>query len=96
VQTTGAVHTATFETPQGIIRVHVPSDAAAGDTISGMIVVEPAGATPQARDANLGHLNALALEWQGQRTPVSGVTLQLALDMGKYVNSCTWRDDSPR
>jgi hypothetical protein len=31
-----------------------------------------------------------------QRTPVSGVTLQLALDMGKYVNSCTWRDDSPR
>jgi hypothetical protein len=26
----------------------------------------------------------------------SGVNLQLALDMGKYVNSFTWRDDSPR
>jgi hypothetical protein len=25
----------------------------------------------------------------------SGVNLQLALDMGKYVNSFTWRDDSP-
>jgi len=26
----------------------------------------------------------------------SGVNLQLALDMGKYVNSFTWRVESPR
>jgi len=25
----------------------------------------------------------------------SGANLQLALDMGKYVNSFSWRDDSP-
>jgi hypothetical protein len=71
VQTTGTVHTAAFETPQGIIRVHVPSDAAAGDTISGVVLAEPTGATPQAKEANLDQLNGFVVEWQGQQTPVS-------------------------
>lgn len=71
VQTTGTVHTAAFETPLGVIRVHVPSDAAAGDTIAGMVLAEPAGATPQAKQANLAQLNSFVVEWQRQQTPVS-------------------------
>jgi hypothetical protein len=71
VQTMGAVHIAAFETPQGVVRVHVSSDAAAGDTISGMVLAQPAGSTPQAREANLGQLNGFVVEWQGQQTPVS-------------------------
>jgi hypothetical protein len=71
VQTAGTVHTAAFATPQGIIRVHVSSDAAAGDTISGMVLAEPTGATPQAKEANLGQLNSFIVEWQGQQAPVS-------------------------
>src|SRR5262245_60860909 len=71
VQTTGAVHIAAFEMPQGVIRVHVSSDAAAGDTISGMVLAEPTGATQQAREANLGQLNGFVVEFQGQQTPVS-------------------------
>jgi hypothetical protein len=70
VQTTGGVHTAALETPQGIVRVHVSSDAAAGDTISGAILAEPAGATPQAQEANRGQLNGFVVEWQGQQAPV--------------------------
>ncbi len=71
VQTTGTVHIVAFETPRGIIRVHVSSDAAAGDTISGMVLAEPTGATPQAKEANLAQLNGFVVDWQGQQTPVS-------------------------
>jgi hypothetical protein len=71
VQTTAGVHTVTFETPQGTIRVHVSADAAPGDSISGVIRAEGSGATPQARETNQRRLAALALEFQEQRTAVS-------------------------
>jgi hypothetical protein len=71
VQTTAGVHTASFATPSGTIRVHLPSDAAAGDAISGAILTEPAGASPRERDASVKALGSFVLEWQGDRTPVS-------------------------
>ncbi len=71
VQTIGAVHTASFATPLGIIRVHVAVDASAGDAIAGTVVADPAGGTPQARAANLAQLNGFAVEWQGRSVPVS-------------------------
>ena len=71
VETAAGVHTATFDTPRGVIRVHVSSDAAPGDAISGTILVEPAGPTPDAQKANLTELNGLVLEWLDQRTPVA-------------------------
>jgi IPT/TIG domain-containing protein len=69
--TTAGTHTVTFNTPQGTVRLHVSSDAAPGDVISGLIAVEPAGATQQDRDANVGRLNGLFLEFQGQQTSVA-------------------------
>ena len=71
VETVAGVHTASFATPRGVIRVYFPSDAAPGDAISGRIVAEPAGQTLQDRNANLVDLNGWAVEWQGQRVPVS-------------------------
>jgi hypothetical protein len=71
VETGAGVHTATFETPRGTIRVHVSSDAAPGDSISGRILADPTGATPQERKDNLEWLNGLVLEWQDQRTRVA-------------------------
>jgi len=71
VDTVAGVHTATFETPGGAIQVHVPSDAAPGDVISGTILAEPGGATPQDRTANRNDLDGFVVEWPGQRTPVS-------------------------
>jgi hypothetical protein len=71
VDTTAGTHTVTFTTPQGTVRLHMPSDATPGDVISGAILVEPAGATPADRDANLGRLKALVLELPGQQTPVA-------------------------
>ena len=71
VETIAGVHTARFETAHGAIRVHVASDARRGDTVSGTIVAEPIGSTPEARKVNLDELNGFAVAWQGQRTPVS-------------------------
>ena len=71
VQTTAGVHTAPFETTRGTIRVHLPSDAAPGDAISGTISVEPAGASPEDRQANIKAIGDFVLEWQEQRARVS-------------------------
>jgi hypothetical protein len=70
-RTTAGTHTAALETPQGTVRVHVASDAAAGDMISGAILLDPSGATPADREANLRRINTLTVEFQGQQTAVS-------------------------
>ena len=62
VQVSGGISTTSFTTPQGRILVHVSSDAAPGDTISGVVLAEPAGATPQEQQANLGVLTGLVVE----------------------------------
>jgi hypothetical protein len=72
VQTAYGVHAAVFRTPQGDVTVHVSSDAAAGDTLSGVVLAEPAGSTPEERSSNLGQLNGFVIGLQGQpSTPVS-------------------------
>src|SRR5215470_20128516 len=48
--------TASFTTPQGIIRVNLPDDMAAGDTISGTVTTEPTGQNDAERAQNLTEL----------------------------------------
>ena len=71
VQMSGGVSTASFTTRQGRIQVHLSSDAAPGDTISGVVLAEPAGTTPQEHQENLGTLSGLVVEFEGQRTQVA-------------------------
>ena len=71
IQVTGGVSTASFTTPQGKIQVHVSSDAAPGDTISGVVLAEPTGQTPQEQQDNLGTLTGFVVELEGQQTKVS-------------------------
>ena len=71
VQVVGGLSTASFTTPQGKIQVHVSSDAAPGDTISGVVLAEPTGQTPQEQQANLGTLTGFVVELEGQQTKVS-------------------------
>jgi hypothetical protein len=49
----------------------VSSDAAPGDTISGVVLAEPTGTTPQEQQENLGTLSGLVVELEGQRTQVA-------------------------
>src|SRR5512145_2816440 len=71
VQMSGGVSTASFTTRQGSIQVHLSSDTAPGDTISGVVLAEPAGTTPQEQQENLGTLSGLIVELEGQRTEVA-------------------------
>lgn len=61
-----------FYLPQGTIRVNYPDDAAAGDTVSGTVFVEPAGANQQQQDQNGAVLSGYVVEMPGARTAVSG------------------------
>jgi hypothetical protein len=71
IQVVGGLSTASFTTPQGRIQVHVAADAAPGDTISGVVLAEPTGQTPQEQQANLGTLTGFVVELEGQQTKVA-------------------------
>jgi hypothetical protein len=87
VQVSGGISTASFTTPEGKIQVHVSADAAPGDTISGVVLAEPAGKTPQEQQANLGTLTGLVVELEGQQTKVASKqyewTVPAALRVGR-------------
>jgi hypothetical protein len=98
VQVSGGVSTASFTTPQGRVLVHVSADAAPGDTISGVVLAEPAGATPQEQQANLGVLTGLVVEMEKQQAKVAERryewTVPIVLRMGKA--TMTLRDADGR
>jgi hypothetical protein len=56
VTTSGGLTTVTFDTKFGNVRVNLPDDMRAGDTISGTVVAEPKGDTPEKRAENAGSL----------------------------------------
>lgn len=50
-----------FTTPAGVVRVYLPDDMRAGDTISGSAIAEPNGQTKEERARNLAALNRYQL-----------------------------------
>ena len=89
VQVSGGISTASFTTAEGKIQVHVSADSAPGDTISGVVLAEPAGKTPQEQQTNLGTLIGLVVELEGQRTKVASKqyewTVPAALRVGRAI-----------
>ena len=64
-----------FESDAGAVSVVLPSDVRAGDTISGVILTEPAGATPAARREHDAALNATIVDVQNAKTSASSHVL---------------------
>jgi hypothetical protein len=60
----------TFDTPQGKIKVSLPDDMAAGDTITGTVEVEPNGKNDAERAQNQDELNGEVIDIGGQKTKV--------------------------
>src|SRR5262249_5792964 len=56
-KTANGLFVSTFDTPQGKIKVNLPDDMAAGDTISGTVDIEPAGKNDAERAQNQTELN---------------------------------------
>lgn len=53
VQTAQGLHRISFDTLQGRVIVNLPDDMRAGDTISGSVMAEPKGQTPEERARNM-------------------------------------------
>jgi hypothetical protein len=71
----GDLGTTTFSLPQGTVNVYLPEGRFAGDTLSGTVLVEEKGATPQERQKNRDELNGYVVEVEHQATPVARGTL---------------------
>ncbi len=56
------LRTATFETPSGKININFPEDMAAGDTLSGTVIAEPVGNTPEEIAKATDELNGYVVE----------------------------------
>lgn len=65
------LYVTSFTTPQGQIKVNLPDDMAAGDTISGTVVAQPTGKDETERAQNLFKINEYVIELQGQEIPVA-------------------------
>lgn len=72
----GGAYTTTFDTPRGKIKVYLPDDMAAGDTISGTVSIEPTGRTEKEKQRSADELNGYVVELENQKSPVSSGALQ--------------------
>jgi hypothetical protein len=95
VQVAGGISTASFTTPEGKIQVHVASDAAPGDTISGVVLAEPSGQTPQEQQANLGTLSGLVVELEGQPSKVASKQYEWTVPVALRIGRATLRLKHP-
>ena len=77
VTTNGGLTVVTFQTDPGNIRVYLPDDMRAGDTISGTLVAEPNGQTKEERARNRSALNQYEVMIANSRPGVSDFILKL-------------------
>jgi len=76
-ETNWGLHTTTFTTPEGKIKVNFPDDMAAGDTIS-----EPSGATLEERERNSDELNGYVVEVEAEDKTVKEASVKTKLLTG--------------
>ncbi len=75
-KTDGGLHTVTFDTPEGTIKIHLPDDMAAGDTISGTVVAEPSGSTDADRLKNSDELNGYVVDIEVQKKEIGETSVK--------------------
>jgi len=69
--TSPGLHTTSLASLHGTVRVYLPEDIRVGDTISGAVEVEPAGATPEERQRNGATLSGVVVSIEEEDTPAS-------------------------
>jgi hypothetical protein len=69
VKTADGLQCVTFPAPQGKVIVYLPDDMAAGDTISGTVVVEPKGNTTDEWTQNKSVLDGYVIDLAGTKVP---------------------------
>jgi hypothetical protein len=94
VETDWGLHKASFDTLNGKVVVYLPDDMAANDTISGTVVIEPAGRTEDERTRNQEILEGYVIVPEGKpQSKVGQDILRWALPAG-LLTSIALRDSS--
>ncbi len=70
------LNTTTFDTPHGKVKVNLPDDATAGDTLSGTVFVQPAGKTAREQARNGDELNGYVVEVANKKTQAGKKVLE--------------------
>ena len=70
-ETTGSLVVTPVSVPEGALRIYLPADIAAGDTISGTVVAEPAGGSDAQRAANQTVLNGYVVDTGANKAQVA-------------------------
>jgi hypothetical protein len=79
-QSSSGLRTVTLATPRGDIKVSLPDDIRAGDTISGTVVAEPKGKDEKERGSNFDRLEGYFVEIANRSAKVtSGKTENIKL-----------------
>lgn len=68
LETSYGLHSLSFDRREGRIIINFPDDVTAGDSVSGTIIVKPAGQTQEEQTANLDRLNMYEIEVERQKT----------------------------
>lgn len=76
----GAIEVKIDTTKFGSIKAYLPDDMRAGDTISGTLVTEPKGSTPQEIEANEAELKKLNMQFE----TISGTTETVTLSTAEF------------
>ena len=74
-----AVRTVILNAARGKIRVSLPSDMEAGDTISGTVIAEPSGKNDKEKQKNADELNGYVIEVNTKHWPVSGGVMRVII-----------------
>ena len=70
-KTAGGLQVTTFDISYGRVVVNLPNDIMAGDTISGTVVTEPKGNTPEEKTKNKAVLDGVVLDLGGTKLPAN-------------------------
>lgn len=74
-----AVRTVILNAARGKIRISLPSDIEAGDTISGTVIAEPSGKDEREKQKNADELNGYVIEVNTKHWPVSGGVMRVVI-----------------
>ena len=77
----GGGQTIAFKTGPGLVRVTLPYDMAAGDTISGTVISQAAGVNQKERELNAGELSGYVIELANQKSTVSSGVIRNRMDI---------------
>ena len=76
IEASPGLYVTTLQTPKGNIKAYLPDGLAAGDAISGTVIMEPAGGTEKEKSRNRNELSGYFIELEKEKIPLTQTRLK--------------------